>query len=324
MNRRKFLSVSAGCGAHVLAMASFCPAATQRVFSPQDSDKVVATEKWGRLEQVHDGVWSLISTPFDGGDFTTVSNGGIIAGKDRTMVVEAFMQDAGAQWMAKMAKKLTGRMPTDIVCTHYHADHTGGHRGFMKGDQKPKFWLTKETYDAALKSLRERQPQEAGAEKIKDFDYEVLATDSPSEIDLGDRKVKVVPRVGHTASDVTIEVSDPDVVFCGDLFFNRMFPNYSDATPGNLNKYAAEMLAKPEAIYVPGHGPVADLKALEGYQAFLKHIQTVATSAFEAGTSAEDATKDFKLPEPMANWNIWSPQVAKNGFAAWYRELEKK
>jgi len=44
-----------------------------------------------------------------------------------------------------------------------------------------------------------------------------LDTIRPTEVDLGDRSLIIVPRRGHTASDVTIEISDPSVVFCGDL-----------------------------------------------------------------------------------------------------------
>ena len=57
-----------------------------------------------------------------------------------------------------------------------------------------------------------------------------------SFLDVGGRKVHLHPRAGHTASDLTIELQDPSVVFCGDLVWNAMFPNYVDATPSRLTQ----------------------------------------------------------------------------------------
>ena len=323
MNRRHFLTFAGSCCAHMMTLANSSPVHARKVFAPQDTEKIVAQEKFGRVEKVSDGIWSVISTPFESKDFTTVSNGGIIAGTERTIVVEAFMKDEGAKWISGLAKKLTGRAPTDVVCTHYHADHTGGHGGFVSDkagerieDSSPAIWLTKSTHEAAVESLEKRN----GNAKFTNF--KELSAEQPTEIDLGGRVVKIVPRIGHTASDVTIEVVDPKIVFTGDLFFNRMFPNYSDAVPSRLNKYVAEMIATKDTIFVPGHGPVADMAALESYQEFLSFVKDRATAAFKKGDPAEEAGKSFKLPDSLSEWLVWNDQVAINGYKAWYRELK--
>ena len=73
------------------------------LFAPhqQDEKKVVATEKWGCIEKIAGGIWALVSTPFGkDGDFTTVCNGGFVAGDDRVRAIESFMSPKGATWFA--------------------------------------------------------------------------------------------------------------------------------------------------------------------------------------------------------------------------------
>jgi glyoxylase-like metal-dependent hydrolase (beta-lactamase superfamily II) len=71
-------------------------------------------------------------------------------------------------------------------------------------------------------------------------------------------EVPVVPRGGHTDSDVSLELDDPQVVFCGDLVWNGMFPNYMDALPSRLSQEARLLRALEAEVWIPGHGDLAD------------------------------------------------------------------
>lgn len=324
MDRRNFLCNSASCGAHIFSMAMFAPTMLRSVFSIQEKDRVVAQAKWGRLEEIHEGVWALVSTPFgDKGDFTTVCNGGIIKGKTGVVAIESYMKASGASWMAEQAKKLTGRWPTDIVSTHYHADHTGGHLGYFPKDLEeklqPRMWLTDATKTAAEKSFIDRKMENNEFKNVETIDAEKGTT-----VDLGDRKVKLIPRTGHTSSDITVELVEPRIVWTGDLFFNRMFPNYLDAVPSQLNTYANEMFEGKDVLYVPGHGPIADAASIKNYKEFLSWVEGKARESHKSKMDIESATKDFKLDDQFKDWLVWSPQNAANAFKAWYRELDKK
>lgn len=316
MNRRNFLAASGSCAAHMLALSFVTPALGRRIFTPRQDDKVIATEKWGRLEEIAEGIWAHIATPFESQDFTTVSNGGIIMGKDRVLAIEAFMQPTGAKWMAEHAKKLTGRWPTDVVVTHFHGDHASGHAGYITEDHTPNIWLTESTQTAAEDSFAKIEENAPG----KFNNVQTLSVDEPNQIDLGGRTVTIVPRKGHTGSDVSIEITDPKVIWTGDLFFNRMFPNYGDAFPEKLNEYAAELVnLEDDVIVVPGHGPLANSEAAKIYVDFLGYVQTEAEKAIQAGADLEAAAAEFKLPERLNDWMVWSPQNAQRAFAAWKR-----
>ena len=71
----------------------------------------------------------------------------------------------------------------------------------------------------------------------------LLPAERETELDLGGRRVRIVPRQGHTASDLTVEVGDPRVVFCGDLVWIGLFPNFVDATPSRQTAHVRALLA---------------------------------------------------------------------------------
>ena len=138
LTRRDFLVSSGTCAAHLALASSLMPVAARRAWAASPLGNVVAREPFGNLERVADGVWALISTPL-GGDRTTISNGGLIVGHDAVLAIEGFNQPQGAQWLAGKARELTGRWPTHVVLTHYHADHANGVAGYLEGSDHPSF-----------------------------------------------------------------------------------------------------------------------------------------------------------------------------------------
>ncbi|MGD8319746.1 MAG: hypothetical protein PVJ02_04815, partial [Gemmatimonadota bacterium] len=144
----------------------------------------------------------------------------------------------------------------------------------------------------------------------------------PSELDLGGRSVVVVPRRGHTDSDVTIEVSDPAVVFCGDLVWNHMFPNYVDAIPSRLSLNVRLLRAMDAGTYVPGHGSLADGADLDRYITLLDDVEAAARRAREEGRSAEEAGSDYRVPSTLGEWTLFNPRYFERAIGAWMKELD--
>jgi glyoxylase-like metal-dependent hydrolase (beta-lactamase superfamily II) len=292
-------------------MAGASPWFARKLWAAQERFPVVAREAWGRLEKVADGVWALVSTPLEG-DRTTLCNGGIVAGRAGVLVVEAFGSDAGARWMAEQARTLTGRTPTHVVVTHYHGDHTAGLRGSF------------ETADVTLlttrvtRSLTLDRNQNAPAALLEGA--QVLDDRRPTEIDLGGRSVIAVPRRGHTDSDVSLEVSDPSVVFCGDLVWNGMFPNYMDAVPSRLSLNVRMLRSLGASTYVPGHGVLAGSADVERYLALLDDVEAAARRAMERGMSAQDAAADYRVPAALGEWVLFNPRYFETALGAWMKE----
>jgi len=310
--RRAFLQGAGSCVAHMGLMSAATAWLPRSLWAAQERFPVVARESWGRLEKVADGVWALVSTPLEG-DRTTLCNGGIVAGRAGVLVVEAFGTDAGSEWMAAQARALTGRAPTHVVLTHYHSDHTAGVRGAMR------------TADVTLlaTAVTRDQVEERNQDPPKEIldGATLLDPRRPTEIDLGGRSVLVVPRRGHTDSDVSLEIQDPSVVFCGDLVWNRMFPNYVDAIPTRLTANVRLLRTLGASTYVPGHGPLADAADLERYQTLLDDVEAAARRAVERGTSAEDAGAAYRIPGSLGEWTLFNPAYFSRAIGAWMKEL---
>jgi glyoxylase-like metal-dependent hydrolase (beta-lactamase superfamily II) len=318
VTRRSFIGTAASCGAHMMFIASGLPRSAER-FVGTASGQVVAEEPWGRLERVGEGLWALISTPLDG-DRTTLCNGGIVAGTAGLMVVESFASPDGARWMAEQARTLTGKWPSHVVLTHFHGDHTGGIAGFAR-EETPRVLATTVTRNLVQHSdaLRDR---DAGSLKARMLaDVAIVNPVSATKIDLGGRTVQIMPRVGHTPSDLTIEVNDPSVVWCGDLVWNRMFPNYTDAIPSRLSRDVRALVREAGTTYVPGHGPLADSSDLERFIEVIDTVEVAARDAFDRGISAEQAAREFRLPDSLGEWIMFSPRYYEVALSAWERDL---
>jgi glyoxylase-like metal-dependent hydrolase (beta-lactamase superfamily II) len=216
--------------------------------------------------------------------------------------------------MAGQAKALTGRAPTHVVVTHYHSDHTGGLRGAF------------ETADVKL--LATATTRDETGERNQDPPAELLATATlldmhgPTEMDLGGRSVRVVPHDGHTDSDVSVEVPEPGVTFCGDLVWNRMFPNYVDATPTRLSQSVRRLAAMRSSTYVPGHGALADTADMKAYVALLDDVEAAARRALERGMTADEAGAGYRIPTALGEWTLFNPAYFSRAIGAWMKELQ--
>jgi glyoxylase-like metal-dependent hydrolase (beta-lactamase superfamily II) len=345
LSRRHFLRIGSACTAHVLLMAQPFPLAARERWSRQSRGRVVAQEPFGRLEAVGEGIWALISTPL-GGDYTTVSNGGIVAGGKGVLVIEAFQTVEGARWMAERAKELTGRWPTHILLTHYHGDHSRGVDGYSRDpsgpsreelavlaergggpltpghdprSEDPSIHVTETTRSLVTRGL---SPDASPQLRRRWADAVLLPEEGASVLDLGDRIVTVSPQRGHTASDVTVAIPEEGVIWCGDLFWNGMFPNYMDAVPSRLARAVTAIRAASWSTLVPGHGPLAGPEDLDRYVAVIRGVEETARQARREGWTAEEGARRHEIPDNLGNWTLFNPSYFQRAVEAWLREWD--
>lgn len=314
LSRRAFLGGALSCGGYVLAALGGATSATRGLFAAVPRGDPVRTEPWGRLEQVADGVWMLISTPLAGdhgsGAMRTFSNGGIVAGRDGVLAIEGFASVDGAHWLAGEARRLTGRPPSHVVLTHYHGDHSTGLGGYAADGARVEILGTEATRALLLR----RRPEAV-------VPTTMVAADGPTELDLGGRRVRVAPRDGHTASDLSVEVVDPRVVFCGDLVWIGLFPNFVDAIPSRQTAHVRKLAAEPASLWVPGHGSAARAGELRTFLALLESVEDGARRAVARGVPAAEAARGWHPPRALGEWVMFSDDYYEVAFRAWEREL---
>lgn len=236
MLRRRFLGCLGGCAAHLAAVAIAGTTATKRLFAARARGPIVSQEPWGRLEQLGDGIWALISTPLNEHPRSslTVANGGIVAGRSGVVLIEGLVSEEGARWLASAARELTGRPPDHVVLTHYHGDHSNG-LSALRTDGEAMLHASATT----LETLRRNAAESNRGDPTSGFEedrLELVDERRPSSIDLGDRRLEVRPASGHTQSDLFIVLEDPAILWCGDLVWNGLVPNYMDAIPSRQDR----------------------------------------------------------------------------------------
>ncbi len=326
ISRRTILSGAVSCGAYTLFALGATTALNRRAFADQALGETVRTEPFARLEMLGQGVWAMISTTGPG-QMQTVSNGGIIAGSEGVLVVEGLNTIEGAAWLSQMAKDLTGRWPTHVVVTHYHGDHSNGLAGHLRGAEPPAVLATLKTRELLLNQWGQ-PPAGEGDQVIATTGQPRLVPnailvhpDRTTTIDLGGRTVRLVPRLGHTPSDLTIELDEPKLTWCGDLFFNRLFPWYGDAIPSKLSATCTALFEDIHTTYIPGHGPIAKREDVRNYLGMIEHVGQAAHTAFDAGKTADQAWREYQIPEALGEWAKFREDVYRYAFLAWEREL---
>lgn len=298
--RRDFLRWTASVGASA-ALSSFWGrslGATPRA------------EPWGSLDSVGENVWAMLSTPLT--DRTTLCNGGLIAGRDGVLMVEAFGSDAGARWMRERARALTRREPTQLLLTHFHGDHTAGLSAARAAGAE--LWCTTVTRDQLLERNQSSPVHLLG-------DALLVPQSGEHIIDLGGRRVRLIGFEGHTASDAVAFVEDAGVVFTGDLVWYGMFPNFVDARPSGLTRSVRTLRALDARVYVSGHGVATDAAGVRSFLDLLDLVERAARDAHAGGISAETAGAAFRMPDAMADWTLFSPRYFERAIGAWMREL---
>lgn len=334
MRRREFVGRMGSCAAWVAAVLAAGTPATRRAFAARPRGRVVAREPWGRLEEVAEGAWALISTPLEEHPraHLTVANGGIVAGRDGVALIEGLVSEPGARWLADAARELTGRSPDHVVLTHYHGDHSNGlpahgaaadadsAGGRTTGGTGPSLHTTAPTLETLRRgdASRDREPVTAGYSGDR---LRLAVPDGTARIDLGGRVLEIHGTSGHTHSDLFVVLEEPRIVWCGDLVWNGLFPNYVDAIPSRLSESVRQVARDRATIWVPGHGDLADRAAIERYTALIDDVEEAAQRAHEAGRSATEAAAGYRPPAALGEWVMFSPRYYELAFEAWDREM---
>lgn len=247
------------------------------------------------LEEVAEGVYSLVaSTDFPPASPTAaICNGSIIIGSEGVLVVDPFQSEALAELMFKTVETLTDQPIRYVVNTHYHFDHSGGNAaaaalGYPIVGRGPirEFMLTRNL---------EVDPNATPPEVV---------INGASELWLGDRQVVLTEFDGHSGgTDLVVTVPDVNVLIAGDLLFSERIPFVSD---GNLRVWQASLAqleaAYPNAIAVPGHGPIGDRAALTALRTYLEDLEALALGWRAAGLSQAAAIARTTVPPQYADY----------------------
>ncbi len=246
------------------------------------------------VKKIGEGVYAAIGT--DGGK--AGSNAGFVVGSNGVLVVDTFTSDGPAKDLLAEIKKVTNLPIRFVVNTHYHLDHTGGNAVFAQAgatilaQRNLRGWLRTENLKFFGANPKPEQKALVDALVLPDETY----TDAV-DIYLGTRQIQVRYMLGHTGGDSVVMVPDADIVFGGDLVWQRHLPNLIDATTSEWVKTLEKLLAEhPSATFVSGHGDVATAADVRDFHDYLVTLRENIAKAQAAGKS-DQALVDTVLPQ---------------------------
>jgi glyoxylase-like metal-dependent hydrolase (beta-lactamase superfamily II) len=220
-------------------------------------------------------------------------NVGVVIGGEGVLVIDTRASHRQAQQVLDELRTLTRLPPRWVLNTHYHWDHCWGNALFpaaqLWGHERCRTALINDG-EAARAGVLERLAEEHRA------DVEEVVITAPDHtfgirhaIDLGGRIVEFkYLGLGHTDSDVVVQVADSGTLFAGDLIEEGAPPSFSDSFPLNWPETLDALLEMTTGVVVPGHGDIVDRAFIETQRAEISALAALARAGFVAGESIDE------------------------------------
>jgi cyclase len=217
-----------------------------------------------------------------------------------------------------------------VVNTHYHYDHTAGNVLYQEAaifahENVPDLMLSQ---DNEFNSRKWWENNRGGVptERLDGRYHRMM---------VGDQEVVLThPGRAHTSGDLVLYLPQHNIIVTGDLVFNGHYP-FLDRGEGGVSVAglieAIRRLAEgyPEAIFLPGHGPLARAHDLRRHADYLEFLQASVKRALSDGLSEDQAAERIDL----SGWDLsillsfhggkLSWVTAKNNVRWAYRILKK-
>ncbi len=256
------------------------------------------------VKKLAEGVYAAVS----GDGSKAGSNAGFVVGSNGVLVVDTFVSTAAARDLLAEIRKITNLPIRFVVNTHYHLDHTGGNAVFAEAgatilaQRNLRGWLRTENLKFFGPSPKAEDRARVESLVLPDEVY----TDAV-DIYLGSRLIQVRYMLGHTGGDSVVIVPDANVVFGGDLIWQKHLPNLIDATTSDWVKTLEKLLAEhPSATFVSGHGDVASADDVRDFHDYLVTLRDDIAKAQAAGKSGQDLadTVSAQLKDKYGQWGF--------------------
>ena len=256
------------------------------------------------VKKLAEGVYAAISA--DGSK--SGSNAGFVVGSNGVLVVDTFTSVGPARDLLAEIRKVTNLPIRFVVNTHYHLDHTGGNAVFAEAGatilahRNVRGWLRTENLKFFGPNPKPEDKARVEALVLPDEVYS-----DGVDIYLGARQIHVRYMLGHTGGDSVVIVPDANVVYGGDLVWQKHLPNLIDATTSDWVKTLEKLLADhSSATFVSGHGDVASPDDVRDFHDYLVALRDDIAKAQSAGKSGQDLadTVSAQLKDKYGQWGF--------------------
>jgi cyclase len=297
LNRRSFLHLGIAAGAASLAPRWVLSQAAQ---SAAPADRLAQMRAAGastpiKTTKLYDNIWLLQGA---GGNMA------VQTGKDGIILIDSSFATAVPHIKEAIAAVSAGA-PHALINTHWHVDHVDGNEGMhaagyvVVAHEKTKERMSK---PAEMKLFHMSIPAyPAGALPTVTF------ADTMKHDHNGDTVERVHYDPAHTDTDIYIHFHNADVLHCGDIFFNKMYPFIDEGSGGSIGGTiaAAEKsltLAGDKTRIIPGHGPLGDKADLKNYCDMLSAVRDKVSALKKSGASEQEVIAKKPTADLDAQW----------------------
>jgi cyclase len=267
------------------------------------------------VSEVAEGVFAYVQP--DGSWW--INNTGFLAGSSVVLSIDSCSTERRTRDYLSAVQATVGRLPTTLVNTHHHGDHTNGNCLFETATIIGH-------HNCRAEMLRTGILRPDGLFEPVEWGELVVAPptvtfDQRLTVYVNDLAVELIHLTGpaHTTNDVVAWIPSRGVLFSGDLVFNGGTPFVlMGSVAGSLEALDCIYELEPEII-VPGHGDPCTLDDVAIVGEYLRTVQTHATAARAEGLAPLEAARAFPL-EPFAHLH-GRERLAGNLHRA-YAELE--
>jgi cyclase len=228
----------------------------------------------------------------------------VLTGPDGKLMVDSSF--AGAVPKINTALGAIDSKPLNLLInTHWHFDHTDGNDAFHSGGaaiiahENCRKRLSTPQEIAAFQMHFDAAP--VGAWPRTTFNDKFALYYDGEQVDLG----YILP--AHTDGDIYVKLQKANVLHCGDIFFNGIFPFIDPSSGGNINGMiagSAQCLtqADAETKVIPGHGPLGDKSALTNYHDMMVTVRDRVQKQKAAGKTLQDVVASKPTADLDAVW----------------------
>ena len=242
--------------------------------------------------KVADGVYMLLG---EGGNI------GVSAGEDGVFLIDDQFAPLTEKIRAAIAN-ISDKPIRFVLNTHWHGDHTGGNENLGKAGavivahDNVYARMSKENFMEAFNMKVPPAPRAA---------LPVISFNDTLTFHLNGQEIHT-RHYGHahTDGDSVVYFPESNVVHTGDIFSYQRYPFIDLGSGGSVDGLIAavrDLLTwiDGKAKIIPGHGPLADRKALEEYLEFLATVRARIGDLVDEGKSMEEAV----AAKPLADYD---------------------
>lgn len=344
ISRRNFLA-GASCFGAFYGVAARIPLAALGESLAADSrvsQTPVVDKGFAAVRKVGEGLYATISDPSKG--YTTLCNGGFLAGKDSALLIEGFATPGGASFQMEVLRTVSQVSVKAAIDTHYHFDHSMGNAFYgangvplwahattakrmvesyamLQGADQAAVLAPYEKRVADAKSDGQRQHAQSDLAAVTSVftsansnvlslpNHPVDPAKLPMSIDLGGLSAVVESYPGHSGTDIVVRVPQRNVVYTGDLLFSGWYPVCFDekATISGWRETLKKFAAfDKDTIFVPGHGQICGQEGIASTREVFDDIAAQAEKMHKAGVPAEEAAERYVVPDKFKNFPIFA------------------